>query len=524
MLAIVGFPPFFQNEAKRHAARAGDQRYRVLDGLMSERMRRLNDAPIRPAGRYVLYWMTAARRLGWNHALDHALSEARALGKPLLILEALRVAYPWASDRHHRFILDGMAEHARALESSPVGYHPYVEPEPGAGSGLLESLCRDACCVITDDSPVFFTPQLLQAAERIQDVRVEAIDSCGLLPVRAAGRTFSAAYHFRRFLQRELPAHLGDLPEPEPLESVVLPRFEGLSPDLLDRWPAVAVEQLESTEFLSSLPVDHSVSPVSSRGGTEVGRARLADFLTHGLPRYDSDRNHPDLRVASGLSPWIHFGHLSTHEIFHAIVDHQKWSPQRISPVADGKRQGWWGMDAAAEAFLDQLVTWRELGFGYCTYQPEYAEYESLPEWARETLELHATDPREHTYSLDQLAAAESHDELWNAAQRQLLDDGVIHNYLRMLWGKRILTWTQGPREALHVMIELNNRYAVDGRDPNSYSGIFWCMGRFDRGWPERPIFGKVRSMTSASTRRKVSLDRYLERWGRDPGPSNGAS
>jgi len=170
-------------------------------------------------------------------------------------------------------------------------------------------------------------------------------------------------------------------------------------------------------------------------------------------------------------------------------------------------------MSASAEAFLDELVTWRELGYGFCTYEPDYARYETLPEWARDTLEEHAEDPRERIYSLDELAGAGTSDEIWNAAQRQLVREGVIHNYLRMLWGKRILEWTPHPRAALDVMVELNNRYAVDGRDPNSYSGIFWVLGRFDRGWPERPIFGKVRSMTSASTRRKLRLATYLERW-----------
>jgi deoxyribodipyrimidine photo-lyase len=459
--------------------------------------------------------MTATRRLGWNYALDHALSVAESLGKPLLIFEALRAAYPWASDRHHRFILDGMAEHARALQPLRVGYYPYVEREHGQDRGLLEALCADACCLVTDDSPTFLTPDLLAAAARLEDVRVDAVDSCGLLPIRAAEKAYSAAYHFRRFLQRELPVHLYDPPHPDPLSAAALPPFPGVRAEVLQRWPAVGVEELEAPEkLIASLPIDHAVRAVDARGGAQAARARLARFLTSGLPQYADDRNQPDLEVASGLSPWLHYGHVSPHEIFRAVVDREGWTPLRISPDADGRRQGWWGMSAPAEAFVDQLVTWRELGFGYCTFEPRYGAYETLPEWAKATLEEHATDPREHMYSLQQFAAAETHDELWNAAQRQLVGEGVIHNYLRMLWGKKILEWTRGPREALTVMIELNNRYAIDGRDPNSYSGIFWCMGRFDRGWPERAVFGKVRSMTSASTRRKVKLDGYLERWG----------
>ena len=168
-------------------------------------------------------------------------------------------------------------------------------------------------------------------------------------------------------------------------------------------------------------------------------------------------------------------------------------------------------MSAAAEGFLDQLVTWRELGYRSARYVPDNGSYSALPRWARATLAEHAGDPREFVYSQEQLDAAETHDEIWNAAQRQLRHDGVIHNYLRMLWGKKILEWTRSPEEAHDIMFELNDRYALDGRDPNSVSGIHWVLGRYDRAWgPERPIFGKVRYMSSDSTRRKLKMTEYL--------------
>ncbi len=478
------------------------------------RLRSLNRAPVVGDGDYVLYWMTATRRLGWSYSLDRAVEHARSLGKPLLLLEPLNVSYRWASDRHHRAILDGMLEHTRALASTRVAYHPYVEPEPGAGRGLLRALSERACVLVTDDSPVFFTPALLRAAARIQACRVEAVDSCGLLPLRAAERSYSAAYHFRRFLQKELPEHLLDAPSPDPLAGEPLPRLPGLPEHVLQRWPATSESWLEASESLQSLPIDHSVAPTSWTGGQTAARSRLRAFVAEDLGRYGAERNDPDAHASSRLSPWLHYGQLSVHEVFDVVARSEGWSPARLSDRADGRREGWWGMSASAESFLDELVTWRELGYGFCTHEPHYAEYESLPEWARRTLEDHASDPREHLYTLEQLAAAETDDELWNAAQRQLVHEGVIHNYLRMLWGKRILEWTSHPREALDVMVELNTRYALDGRDPNSYSGIFWVLGRFDRGWPERPIFGKVRSMTSASTRKKVRLRDYLALWG----------
>lgn len=485
-----------------------------MSATASLRVRRLGDAPP-PEGRsFVLYWMVASRRLEWNFALDRAVEHARASGLPLVILEALRVGYPWASPRHHAFALQGMAEHARMLVGSPVAYYPYVEPSPGAGKGLLETLSRHAAWVVTDDFPAFFLPRMVASAARRVAAPLEAVDSNGILPLRAAPKAFTAAYHFRRFLQKRLGDHLMERPQADPLNALKLPTAS-IPADILRRWPAADTALLSCAPgAMASLPLEGTTAPVSAEGGSRAARSRLDAFLSDGLGAYVDERNHPDADVASGLSPYLHWGHISAHEILARVAEAESWTPARLSDVADGRRAGWWGMSEGAEAFLDQLVTWRELGFVHCHHHPDHHRYETLPAWARETLEAHAGDPRPHVYSLDAFDGAETHDPLWNAAQRQLRDEGIIHNYLRMLWGKKILEWTEHPRRALEVMVELNNRYALDGRDPNSYSGIFWCLGRFDRGWPERPVFGKVRSMTSASTRRKVRLGDYLARWG----------
>jgi deoxyribodipyrimidine photo-lyase len=199
----------------------------------------------------------------------------------------------------------------------------------------------------------------------------------------------------------------------------------------------------------------------------------------------------------------------------HAILSREGWTPALLGARADGARAGWWGLSPGAEAFLDQLVTWRELGFAFCAHRPDHREYGSLPAWARATLAAHARDPRARVYSAAELLDARTHDPLWNAAQRQLLAEGTIHGYLRMLWGKKVLEWTDTPEEALAILLELNDRLALDGRDPNSVSGIFWCLGRHDRPWgPERPVFGTVRYMSSANTARKVGVKRYLARHG----------
>jgi hypothetical protein len=192
-----------------------------------------------------------------------------------------------------------------------------------------------------------------------------------------------------------------------------------------------------------------------------------------------------------------------------------RWDPSRVGDRPTGSREGWWGLPRPAEAFLDELITWRELGYGFCFHRADHARYASLPEWARRSLAAHARDPRPVHYPRVVLEAAGTHEPVWNAAQRQLVAEGRIHNYLRMLWGKKILEWSASPRAALAALIELNIKYAVDGRDPNSYSGIFWTLGPFDRPWgPVRPIFGSIRYMSSEATRRKLHLRDYLTRWG----------
>jgi deoxyribodipyrimidine photo-lyase len=479
------------------------------------RLRAVNHRPLRPDGEFVLYWMIAARRTRSNYALQHAAAEAARLGRPLLILEALRCDYPYASARLHRFILDGMAANARALAGRPVVYHPYVEPTSGAGRGLLPALGTLACLVVTDDSPAFFLPRMIAAAGEQLPVRLVAVDSNGLLPLRAAARTFPSAYAFRRLLQRELPGHLAELPDSEPLARLPLIPPTPLPAGIAERWPAAAPQLLTGVaDRLAQLPIDHSVAAVTTVGGPVAGRARLDRFLAGALSSYGTERNHPDADTGSGLSAYLHFGHLGSHEIFQAVAGQEGWVPPDLSPRADGRRQGWWGMSANAEAFLDQLITWRELGFNAAAHQVGEAVYANLPAWARQTLAGHAHDPRRNCYTPEQFRAAATHDPLWNAAQRQLLREGTIHNYLRMLWGKKILEWSPTPEEAISVMVELNDRYALDGRDPNSATGILWCLGRYDRPWgPIRPVFGAVRYMSSENTRRKVRVQKYLQQY-----------
>lgn len=482
-----------------------------------ERLRPRNDHPLRPAGRWVLYWMIAARRTRASHGLQHAAALAEELGRPLLVLEPLRAGYRHASDRHHHFVIEGMAANQVALASRPVTYYPYVEPEPGAGSGLLEALAEDACAVVTDAYPTFFLPRMVQAAAAKVTCSMVAVDGNGALPLAVAGRDFTTAYSFRRFLQKTLREHLVEgFPVDDPLADADLPAPPEVPEEVRRRWPRVPPDQLEDPATLvASLPVDHAVGRGWAEGGAPAGQRRLAAFLDAGLDRYAADRNHPDADAESGLSPYLHFGHLGSHQVLLAVAEREGWGTDQLGDHADGKRNGWWGMSEGAEEFLDQLVTWRELGHVFCARRNrDAARYAGLPAWARATLDEHRGDPRDELYAPEALEAAETGDPVWNAAQRQLVVEGRLHNYMRMLWGKKILQWTETPEQAMEVMVHLNDKYALDGRDPNSYSGIGWVLGRFDRAWgPERPIFGKVRYMTSQSAQRKLRMKAYLERW-----------
>lgn len=494
--------------------------HRVLatSSVPRSRIQECNEASVHSSGEYVLHWMIGFRRTTWNFSLQRAIEWAEELKKPLVIFEPLRIGYRWASDRLHRFVIDGMADNAAritAVKNRGVLYFPYVEPTQDADKGLLAALAKHACVVVTDDYPSFFLPRMVSAIAARLPVRLEQVDSNGLLPLRAADRVFTTAFSFRAFLQKELRSHLENFPRPDPLTGANLPAIKTLPAEITRRWPSVSAKLLSgSSTELAALPIDHSVGVVDYRGGPTAARKRLTQFLDQHLASYATSANEPDDDARSGLSPYLHFGHISPHELFHELMSCEGWSPKRLAEQSNGKREGWWGASAGAESWLDEFVTWRELGYNMTSHRNDYDRYESLPEWAQKTLGEHLSDPRQYVYSLDAFAEARTHDPLWNAAQTQLLREGRVHNYLRMLWGKKILEWTASPRDALKMMIELNNRYALDGRNPNSYTGIFWCLGRYDRAWgPERPIFGTVRYMSSDNTARKRHIKAYLRRY-----------
>lgn len=486
-----------------------------IGGAPPVRVRRANAIDVDPNKEIVLYWMIAARRTSWNFALDRAVAWARALDKPLVVLEALRVDYPWASDRLHCFILDGMRDNDAHFADAPVTYHPYVEAARGKGRGLLAAFAERAAVVVTDEFPCFFLPRMVAAAAKAIDATLEVVDGNGLLPLAATERDFSMAAHFRRYAQKAFHEHLGHFPSKKPFAEWSAPTSWSVPARITRSWPRAAKRLLDGDPAaLAALPIDHDVPVVSMRGGSDAAQKALRRFVRDRLDTYKETRNEPAADATSRMSPYLHFGHISAHEIAAAVFRHEDWSPDRMNPRATGSREGFWGMREGAEVFLDQLITWRELAYNTCAKHPkDYDRYSSLPEWARSTLEGHTRDPRPFVYSRADLEKARTHDPLWNAAQEQMRREGFFHNYMRMLWAKKILEWSKTPRAALGSMIAIMNRWSLDGRDPNSYAGYFWALGRYDRPWPERPVYGNVRSMSSDRTAEKVDVEPYLQKF-----------
>ncbi len=481
------------------------------------RIRQVNARPVREQREWVIHWMISFRRTRSNFALQRAVEWALDLRRPLLVFEPLRAGYRWASDRIHRFVIEGMADNQASLADTPVRYFPYLERRPGDGKGLLEALAARACVVVTDDFPGFFLPHMIEAAGRKLDVRLEAVDANGFLPMGATRRVFTTAASYRNWLGKNLEPHL----EQPPVKAPVTRKLEQaprLPEEILRRWPQASSALLDGDEnALAELEIDHSVPPsdVFHGGSTEAHR-RLSHFVKKLLPDYATGRNVLEADGTSRLSPWLHFGHLGSHEILDAVARHERRG-RTLKPAEHPKQRQMFGLSSGAEAFLEQLTVWRELGLNMCSKREDATDYESLPQWAKLTLEQHARDPRPRFKSRRDLEEGTTDDPMFNAAQRQLRREGWFHNYARMIWGKKILEYTRDPREALATMTELMNRYSLDGRDPNSTTGFFWVLGRYDRPWgPERPIFGKVRFMTSDTPDKLRRYRRYIERYAPD--------
>jgi deoxyribodipyrimidine photo-lyase len=439
---------------------------------IQRRVQLLNSAPFRANGKYVLYWAQVNRRVASNHALACAVELANQAGLPVLFYEGLTFDYPYASDRLHTFILEGVPDTERQLQRLGIGYVFYLRRTPDDPNDILYRLAKDAAALVTDDYPVFLAPRYNSSVPPKLDVPYYAVDSSCIVPMSCFDKREYAAYTIRPKIKKLLPLYLKPAP---PIR--VKRKFREKLPQL-PRHP---------------ISVDHNVRPSPLfHGGSVAAHQRLRRFLKHGLHRYANSSNQPSENATSGLSPYLHFGHISSLEIALAVQDYAH--EHKLLP----------------DEFLEELIVRRELAFNFARFTQHPDSLETLPDWARKTLRKHTSDKRDPIYSRDQVERAETHDPLWNAAQNELLATGKIHGYYRMYWGKKIIEWSPTPEEALSSAIYLNDRYALDGRDPNSYTNILWCFGLHDRPWVERPIFGQVRYMSLDGMRRKTDVDAYI--------------
>jgi photolyase PhrII len=440
-------------------------------------------------GEFVLYWMQGvAMRSSANLALNFAVEQANLLGLPVLVYQGLRHDYPWASDRFHTFILESAADLYRGFGHRGIQYAFYLETaEPRQPRSPLVSLADRAALVVTDFFPTFIPPRQLKNLRDKTETPVVAIESATVVPLRYHEREYSAARSIRGVLLDALPRHLFPIDDGEPR---VRRRVEVPFDELLDDGALPA----RIAELVARCDIDHSVAPSPVvRGGERAARERLGHFLRRGLPNYTDGRRDPNVDATSRLSPYLHFGNISIQEVLLTARDA--------------------GPPTEYATFLDEALVWRELAHNLCFRNSKHRTLEAVPQWARQELADHVEDPRPAIYSATTLEKGETHDELWNACQRSLTRDGEIHNYLRMLWGKSVLLWTESPKRALRVLEHLNNKYALDGRDPNSYGGILWCFGRFDRPFYRRPIFGTVRYMSLKAAADKFDVAAFTRRY-----------
>ena len=446
--------------------------------IEEERIQSLNDAAVYEDGRFVLYWMQQSQREAHNPALEYAIERANDLGKPVLSAFVVDASYPDANLRHFAFMLEGLAETAAALADRGIK----LVGRFGSPPEVIAELAGDAALVVCDRGYLRHQRSWRTQLARSCKAAVVQVEGDVVVPVEVVSdKQEYAARTIRSKVNRHRDEFIRALKRRRPEKSSLPLRVTG---DADFRKPGSVLEGLD---------IDRSV-PKSERfeAGTEAAQAALTRFLRHDLDGYADARNDPAKPQASRLSPYLHFGQISPVEIALKV--------QRAAS----------GSDDDKEAFLEELIVRRELAMNFVTFCKDYDKYACLPDWALRTLDEHRDDARPDRYTRQQLEDAETHDPYWNAAMQEMLKTGYMHNYMRMYWGKKIIEWSNTPEYAFATTLYLNNKYFLDGRDPNSYTGVAWLFGLHDRAWAERDVFGKIRYMNAAGLESKFDIDAYV--------------
>ena len=436
----------------------------------------------RKGAKCVVYWMQRAMRIQGNSALDVAIEAGNRLGLPIVIYFGVIPNYPHANLRHYHFLAQGLRDVAEDAAERGVGFVVRRAPEHHLEAFLEEV---SAALLIGDENPCREPERWRKALAARLKIPYWTVDADVVVPSRAFGRSFALLHHFRPRLHAELPNYLAKMRDLAPMHAWK-PRNSPESFPL----------NHDITEGFRGL--DRRVRPVDTfTGGTHAALKRLREFVRDGLKDYEQNRNHPEVQGTSRLSPFLHFGNIG---------------PLTVALAVENAVRREWASRIAADRFLEQLIAWRELSILFVRHEPNYDNWECAAPWARQSLLEHAGDPRRR-YTLEQLEHAETGDDLWNAAQREMVETGWMHNYMRMYWAKKILEWAPDPATAFDWAVLLNDRYQLDGRDPNGYAGIAWAIvGRHDRPWFNRPVFGLVRPMSGASLAKKFDSLAYIRR------------
>ncbi len=427
-------------------------------------------------GEFVLYWMQASQRTEHNHALEFAIEQANERKLPVIVYFGLTDTFPEANERHYYFMLEGLRDVQKALANKGIGM--VIErssPEVGTAS-----FAKRASLVICDLGYLRIQKKWREYVSKHVECPLIQVESDVVIPVeKASNKEEYSAATLRRKMERVLPHYLVSLEEQLPrIDST---RLEFESRDISD-----------ISKTLANLAIDRSVRPsLLYHGGTDEAKKRLGEFILKKLAKYQESRNNPNQDVLSNLSPYLHFG--------------------QISPLYIALEVGRIG-GANSEAFLEELIIRRELSINFVHYNHDYDSFEGLPNWVKQTLSQHMGDNREYIYTKEELEQALTHDPYWNAAQTEMVTTGKMHGYMRMYWGKKILEWAATPQEAYEIALYLNNKYELDGRDPNGFAGVAWCFGKHDRPWGRRPIFGNVRYMSADGLKRKFDAEKYASR------------
>ena len=431
-------------------------------------------------GQYVLYWMQGSQRTRCNHALEHAVDRANDLGLPLLTCFGLTDgSYPEANARHYAFMLDGLRDAAANLDKRGVAFACKV----GNPADVVLHYANDAALLVSDTSYTRVPRQWYEQVAAKVECPYERVEANVVVPVEVASdKQEYAARTIRPKLHKRWDEHLVPLKEREVKHRADKLKIGG-DIDVSD--PVAARKKLH---------VDESVPPSPLfEGGEDAAADLLSRFLDGKLADYAEQRNEPSNDKHSYMSMYLHFGQIAPLALALAVRDAKQ------------------GRKSDRDSYIEELLIRRELAKNFVHFQPEYDSYQCLPDWAQKTLADHRDDPRPKRYTRAQLEAAETDDDYWNAAMKQMLLTGFMHNYMRMYWGKKVIEWCNTPEYAYDTLLYLNNKYFIDGRDPNSYSNVAWCFGLHDRPWTERPVFGKVRYMNAAGLERKFDIDKYVE-------------